>query len=148
MGERLLEFDVAEKIAFRSHEISSGIPRRSLAFGVTSNRVLAARKKAAIEWQILRSSAEGQDHAMTEPQIHPGPVVEPEMVSRRCFEALVVGVTAEIIGADFEIAEHLVAAPGIERIVAAIVAKFRNDRADRGEGAPCRRDARFRIRGV
>src|SRR5256885_16559725 len=91
--------------------------------------MFATRKEPAVEGKIPIARADGQDNPVTQPQIHPCPVVEWKMIGARRFEALIVGVTAQIRGAEFEVAENFVALTRIERIVTPIVPKFRDDRA-------------------
>src|ERR1043166_4060363 len=45
------------------------------------------------------------------------------------FKALIIGIATEVFRSEFEVAEYLVAAPGVDRVIAAIMAQFGNDSA-------------------
>src|SRR5215472_2724346 len=51
--QSLFEFHGAQSVGFRAHELTLRVAWRGFAFLVTADRVLATRKKAAVERQVV-----------------------------------------------------------------------------------------------
>src|SRR5258706_8323089 len=95
-GESLLELDVAKEVAFSSHESARRVSGRSLALLIAANRILAAGKEPPIEGEILLAGAKGENDAVAQSKVHPCAIVEWKMARTGGFEALIIGVAAEI----------------------------------------------------
>src|ERR1051325_6651476 len=91
--------------------------------------MFAAREKTAVERKVLVAGTDGENHSVTKPEVGPGTAVERQMKRSGDFKALIIGIATEVFRSEFEVAEYLVAAPGVDRVIAAIMAQFGNDSA-------------------